>query len=162
MELNLNHPYETGVEQVLGIFLTEDHILGKNARLGARNVRIRELVRDEGSAKLVFEREMQSSNEVPGILASFHREWNLVRQEEHWVCKDEGEWHCEFRVFIEGVPAKIKGTMKLHGDSAACSNCITLDVRCDIPLLGKKIAKFLMDDSRIKIGREYDAIREML
>jgi len=162
MELNLNHPYETGLEQVLGIFLTEDHILGKNARLGARNVSIRELVRDEGSAKLVFEREMQSSNEVPGILASFHREWNRIRQEEHWVCKDEGEWHCEFRVHIEGVPAKIKGTMRLYGDSAACSNSITLDVRCEIPLLGKKIARFLLDDSRIKIGQEYQATLAML
>ncbi|MDK9556781.1 DUF2505 domain-containing protein [Marinobacter sp. M216] len=95
-------------------------------------------------------------------MASFHKEWNEVRQEEHWFLKSEGEWHCEFRVRIEGVPAKIQGMMRLQGDSLSCTNQVNLIVRCDVPLLGKKIARFLADDSHAKIEREYQTTRQLL
>ncbi|MCG7198659.1 DUF2505 domain-containing protein [Marinobacter pelagius] len=162
MQIELEHPYEASLEQVLGTFLNKDHILEKNARLGSRNVCVPELVRDDLSAKLVIEREVTSSLEVPGILAGFHREWNRVRQEEHWFRKNDDEWHCEFRVHIESVPAKIKGMMRLLGSEEQCTNHVLLSVRCDVPLLGKKVAKFLADDCHAKIEREYQATRKLL
>lgn len=162
MELELQHPYDAGLADVLATFFNRDRILEKNALLGARNVRVAELTRDEASAKLVIEREVTSSTDVPAMLASFHREWNEVRQEEHWFRKSEQEWHCEFRVRIEGVPARIRGMMKLQGDSHSCTNQVNLDVRCDLPLVGKKIAKFLQEDSQIKIEREYQTTQRLL
>lgn len=162
MQIELEHPYEASLEQVLGTFFSKDHILEKNARLGSRNVCVPELARDDLSAKLVIEREVTSSLEVPGMLASFHREWNRVRQEEHWFRKSDTEWHCEFRVHIESVPAKIKGMMKLSGSETQCTNQIMLSVRCDVPLLGKKVARFLAEDCHAKIEREYQATRQLL
>lgn len=162
MQLEMTHKYDNGLKQVLGVFFDEGHILEKNQRLGCRNVRIAELTRNGGSAKLVVEREVTSSVEVPGMLASFHREWNQVRQEEHWFRKHDGEWHCEFRVRIDGVPAKIKGNMRLQGSDNTCTNQVTLSVRCDVPLLGKKLAKFLADDSRVKIEQEHHTVRQLL
>ena len=76
--------------------------------------------------------------------------------------KDDGEWHCEFRVKIEGVPAKIKGNMRLQGTDQACINYVTLNVWCEVPLLGKKIARFLADDSHTKIEKEYRITRQLL
>lgn len=162
MDVQLTHPYQAGLEQVLGAFFSEDHILERNALLGARNVRVAELERGDSTAKVVVERQMTSSNEVPGFLSHFHREWNEVRQEEHWFRKSDGEWHCEFRVHVNGVPAKIKGMMRLEGTAEACINHVTLSVRCDVPLLGKKIAAFLRDDSHAKIEREYETIQQLL
>lgn len=162
MQIELEHPYEASLERVLGIFFRKDHILEKNARLGSRNVCVPELVKDDVSAKLVIEREVTTSLEVPGILASFHREWNRVRQEEHWFRKSDEEWHCEFRVHIENVPAKIKGMMRLLGSEEQCTNHVLLSVRCDVPLLGKKVAKFLADDCHAKIEREYQATCQLL
>ncbi|HET8802116.1 MAG TPA: DUF2505 domain-containing protein [Marinobacter sp.] len=162
MQVELEHPYDANLERVLGAFFDEGHILEKNARVGSRNVRVTELVRDESSGKLVVEREVTASGNVPGMLASFHREWNQVRQEEHWFRKSDTEWHCEFRVRIEGVPAKIQGMMKLLGEGETCTNLVTLNVRCDVPLLGKKITRFLADDSHAKIEREYEATRQLL
>ncbi|WP_298448933.1 DUF2505 domain-containing protein [uncultured Marinobacter sp.] len=162
MEVQLTHPYQAGIERVLGAFFSEDHILEKNALLGSRNVRVAELENSESTAKLVVERQMTSSMEVPGFLSHFHREWNHVRQEEHWFRKSDSEWHCEFRVHVEGVPAKIKGMMKLEGSGDTCTNHVTLSVRCDVPLVGKKIAAFLRDDSHAKIEREYETIQQLL
>ncbi|KPP98753.1 DUF2505 domain-containing protein [Marinobacter sp. HL-58] len=162
MQVEIEHPYNAGLEQVLGAFFDEGHIQAKNERLGSRNVRVPELTRDEQSAKVVVEREMMASTDVPGILSSFHKEWNRVRQEEHWFRKDDGEWHCEFRVRIEGVPAKIKGNMRLQGTDQACINYVTLNVLCEVPLLGKKIARFLADDSHTKIEKEYRITRQLL
>ena len=82
MELNLEHPYERGLDQVIERFFDEAHIRNKNEQLGARNLRVTELKKDEMSAKLVIEREMTASAPVPGVLSGFHREWNRVRQEE--------------------------------------------------------------------------------
>ena len=162
MELELRHAYNAGLEQVLGAFLSEDHIQRKNEKLGSRNLKVPTLTRDDLSAKLVIEREMMASTEVPGILSSFHREWNRVRQEEHWFRKDDSEWHCEFRVKIDGVPAKIKGVMRLQGTDQACINFVTLNVRCDLPLLGRKIAQFLAEDSHRKIENEYQVTQALL
>ena len=162
MELELRHSYDAGLDRVLGAFFDEAHIQEKNQRLGSRNVNIPELTRDDLSAKVVVEREMTASTEVPGILASFHKEWNRVRQEEHWFRKDDGEWHCEFRVKIEGVPAKIKGNMRLQGTDQACINYVTLNVWCEVPLLGMKIARFLADDSHTKIEKEDRITRQLL
>ncbi|MBU2873618.1 DUF2505 domain-containing protein [Marinobacter salexigens] len=162
MELQLTHPYQVGIGRVLGAFFDKDHILEKNEFLGSRNVRVAELKKDDASAKLVVERQMTTSVEVPGMLSHFHREWNQVRQEEHWFRKSDCEWHCEFRVHIEDVPAKIKGVMRLEGTEEACTNHVTLNVRCDIPLLGKKISAFLREDSKVKMEREYETILQLL
>ena len=162
MELTLEHPYEVGLDHIIERFFSEHHIIEKNEKLGSRNLRVAELQRDDAAAKLVIEREMMASAPVPGMLASFHREWNRVRQEEHWFRKDDGEWHCEFRVKIEGVPAKIKGNMRLQGTDQACINYVTLNVWCEVPLLGKKIARFLADDSHTKIEKEYRITRQLL
>ncbi|MFP3977457.1 DUF2505 domain-containing protein [Marinobacter sp. KMM 10035] len=162
MEVQLTHPYQAGIKHVLGAFFSEDHILERNALLGSRNVRVAELEKGDSTAKLVIEREVTTSQEVPGFLSHFHREWNQVRQEEHWFRKSDSEWHCEFRVHVEGVPAKIKGMMRLEGSDEACTNHVTLSVRCDVPLVGKKIAAFLRDDSHAKIEREYETIQQLL
>ncbi|WP_203143015.1 DUF2505 domain-containing protein [Marinobacter mangrovi] len=163
MKFDVVHPYDASLDTVLGAFFDEQHIQDKNDRLGHRNVQVRELKCDDTAGKIVVEREMTTSVKVPGALAGFHREWNAVRQEEHWFRKDQGEWHCEFRVRIDGVPAKIQGNMQLKGAGGeACTNHVSLDVRCEIPLLGKKIAQFLVEDTRIKIEQEYDATRGML
>jgi len=162
MELELTHAYDAGLDRVLGSFLSEAHIQEKNQRVGSRNLRIAELRRDEESAKLVVERELSASAEVPGILASFHKPWNRVRQEEHWFRKDDAEWHCEFRVRIDGVPAKIRGVMRLQGNVEKAINYVTLNVKCDVPFLGAKIAKFLAKDSYTKIENEYRVTQQLL
>lgn len=162
MRFDVVHPYDASLDTVLGAFFDEQLILEKNDRLGHRNVRVKELKRDDTAAKVVVERDMTSSVKVPGALAGFHREWNSVRQEEHWFRKDAAEWHCEFRVRIDGVPAKIQGIMQLKSAGSACTNHVSLDVRCEIPLLGKKIAQFLVEDSRYKMDQEYDATRGLI
>ncbi|BEH15674.1 MULTISPECIES: DUF2505 domain-containing protein [Marinobacter] len=162
MELTLEHPYEVGLDHIIERFFSEHHIIEKNEKLGSRNLRVAELQRDDAAAKLVIEREMMASAPVPGMLASFHREWNRVRQEEHWFKKDDGEWHCEFRVRIDGVPARIKGIMRLLGNGNRCINYVNLSVHCDVPFLGKKVAKFLAEDSHAKIEREYEVTRQLL
>jgi len=162
MELTLEHSYDAGVDHVISHFFSEDLILAKNAKLGARNVKVVDAQKDDAAGKLVVEREMKASTQVPGVLSSFHREWNEIRQEEHWVKKDDGEWHCEFRVKVEGVPAKIKGVMRVQGNGDRCINYININVKSDVPFLGKKIARFLADDTRTKINEEHEAIVSLL
>lgn len=162
MLLEQSHAYDAGLERVLEAFLDEEHILAKNDQVGARNVEITELSRTDQTAKLVFSRELRSASEVPGFLASFAREWNRVRQEEHWFRKDDNEWHCEYRVHLDGVPAKIKGNMRLQGNGDSCTNHVSLDVRCDLPLVGKKVASFILEDSRAKMDQEHRISRSLI
>ena len=52
--------------------------------------------------------------------------------------------------------------MKLTGSAERCTNHLSLNVRCDVPLLGKKVAMFLAEDSRAKIEQEYLTFRQLL
>ena len=59
MELNLEHPYERGLDQVIERFFDEAHIRNKNEQLGARNlqvpfVRIRNMVHYSGDWIVYF------------------------------------------------------------------------------------------------------------
>ncbi|MDO3720714.1 hypothetical protein QVZ43_03200 [Marinobacter sp. chi1] len=47
MELELSYTYDAGIEQVPDGFLCETNILEKNAPLGSRNARVKELTRDD-------------------------------------------------------------------------------------------------------------------
>lgn len=162
MKVEVVHPYDAGISQVLDAFFDESVIHEKNNRLGNRNVTVTTRDRDESAGKLVVARDVATSVPVPKALSGFHRPWNAVRQEEHWFRKDDQEWHCEFRIHVDGVPAKIRGDMRLKDNGDVCTNHVSLDVRCDVPLLGKKIARFLVEDSRYKMEREYDVTRELM
>ncbi|MDY6798407.1 MAG: DUF2505 domain-containing protein [Pseudomonadota bacterium] len=162
MEVAMEHPYEAGIDAVLGAFFDKQHILFRNEQLGCRNVRIVDLKRDDVTAKVVVERELALKMNVPGILASVNRDWSQIRHEEHWFRKDAGEWHCEFRVRIKGLPVRIRGSMQLQGDASRCTNLVTLDIYCDVPLFGKQIAGVVVDDTRARIHEEYKAIRNLL
>lgn len=162
MKLDMTHHYPAAFGTVLDAFFDPDHILAKNQCLGARGVQVVACQRDEDVGKLIVERDMTTSMEVPGLLSGFHREWNRVRQEEHWFCKNGGEWHAEFRVRIHQVPAKIHGYMRLKAEGQQCSNHINLTVQCDVPLLGKKIARFLIEDMEHKVDQEHEATLALL
>lgn len=162
MEIEMEHPYEAGIDAVLRALFDKEQILARNERLGCRKVRIVDLKQDDLTAKVVVERELDMKMNVPGILASVNRDWSQVRHEEHWFRKDENEWHCEFRVRIKGLPVRIKGTMQLQGDASRCRNLLSVDVYCDVPILGKQIAGVVAEDTRARIEQEYKAIRSLL
>ena len=162
MELELTHAYPIGVSQTIEAFFDRNHILARNEQVGARNVSLRTRTLEDESGKLVVERDMVATAEVPPALSGFHRTWNRVRQEEHWFRKDDAEWHCEFRVDIENIPAKIKGSMRLTGTETDTTNEIVLDVGCDIPMLGDAVTAFLIKDAAAKIEAEYRAAEKLL
>ena len=79
-----------------------------------------------------------------------------------WKGKDFKRDVAEFGEAVMYLPAKIKGAMRLLGNGDRCINYVSLSVLCEVPFLGRKIAKFLADDSHAKIEREYDVIRQLL
>ena len=116
--------------------------------------------RDDKQGRLVVERDMQPSVRVPSALAAFTQDWNRVSQEEQWRREADGRWVCDFRIRAEGVPAKLVGTMTLEGDDSSATNNVILQIESNVPLLGRKVAKFLAADSEQKINDEYGVIRE--
>ena len=99
---------------------------------------------------------------MPGALRPFQQEWNVVEQEETWERQPDNSWRCDFRLKVEGVPARLAGRMHLTGDGQRATNRVSLAVRCDVPLLGRKVARFLAEDSEHKINREYQVIRALV
>ncbi|MFE8070867.1 DUF2505 domain-containing protein [Marinobacteraceae bacterium S3BR75-40.1] len=162
MEVQLEHPFEASPERLLDTFFDEKAIKAKNDALGYRNVRVVALERSEDTARLVVQREVQASAPIPSALKSFHQEWSSIEQEEHWERGSDGQWQCELRIRVKGVPVKLRGAMTLQEEGQRTTNCIRLKVDCNVPLMGKKIARFLAEDSRVKMDAEYEVLRNQL
>ena len=162
MEVQFTHKFEAGLASVLEAFFDQEHILRKNRELGYDSAKITRLERSADRVVLVVQRRMQPSVPVPGALRPFQQEWNAVEQEETWERQTDNSWRCDFRLRVEGVPARLAGTMQLTGDASCATNRVSLAVRCDVPLLGRKVARFLAEDSEHKINREYQVIRSLV
>ncbi len=162
MEVSVSHPYSCSADEVIANFFNEDKVLYKNEKLGCKNVdvKINPIMNEEGSIRV--SRDVRASGEVPSALRSFHNEVNRITQTEEWTKHEDGSFICLYKVHIEGVPAKVTGKMHVIPADEGSVNHVSLRVDCKIPFLGKTVARFLAEDSRLKIEDEYRVIQQLI
>ena len=96
---------------------------------------------------------------VPGFAKKFMAETNVVTQTDCWNVADKtGELTAE----IKGLPATIKAQMELVDDGDGCSNELSWNISCSIPLVGGKAEKLIAQDIQSKAASDLAQTRAML
>ena len=160
MEVRDQHNYTQDVDTVFKHFCNSAKVLEKHEALGARNIDLIQFDADETSLNVIIEREVPA--DVPKAMKKFLGDWNKVKQTEAWTGTPGEGYKCDISIEIHGVPVTIKGSMELSAEGDGCANNIFLDVKCGIPLVGKKLAEMVGSHSKGSMQEEYKHIKAEL
>ena len=148
MKVNATHKYSCGMDELFGHFSKPEFYVQKFEGCG------------EDSFEIKTERDVPA--DVPGFLANFVSEWNTLTQTETWEGAKGDEYYNELDISAGGVPVEIRGSMNLTPDGDGCVNDIEMEIKCAIPLVGKKLAEFIANDTAKTLAAEYEFIKEFL
>ena len=124
--------------------------------VGARKIKV-EIEKGDKETTVEITRDMPA--EVPMMLKKFVHPWNRMTQVEIWKGDKGGPYTCEVKVEFVGAPIAIEGTMSLKGNkSDGCTAKTNSKVSCGIPLVGRKLAKFVGEASEEALGEEFTYI----
>jgi hypothetical protein len=159
MKVKASHRYAHGVDTVYAAFCDPAFYQAKFEGIGARNVKVRKHEKKAGRFAIETEREVRV--DVPAVLKSVLGEWNRIIQMEEWKGSD-GEYHNVLQLTSPAVPVSIRGTMDLAADGKGCTNEIELEIRCDIPFIGKRLAELVAGDTERSLEDEHTFISDYL
>lgn len=160
MKISAQHRYDCSIDKLYVLFTGQKFYADKFQHCGARNIKINRAEQtDEG---FVVDSQREVPADVPGVLKSFLGEWNTIRQTENWDGDPGDEYYNDFEIAAEGVPVKMTGTMNLMPDGNGCVNDIEIEIECSIPLVGKKLAQFVANDTEKTLAAEYAFTREQI
>ncbi len=155
-----SHEYEHPIETVIGVFTDPEFYLDKFGGVGARNVEVLASSDEDGVFTVETRREVPL--DVPGALKTILGSWTTILQNEEWVEGEDGEYLNEIEINSEGVPALITGTMTLIPTDDGCINEVVMDIDCRIPLVGRKLEKFVAHSTAEQLDAEYEFIQGYL
>ena len=156
MEVRDQHSYTQDVDTVFKHFCDSEKVQSKHQALGARNINLAQFDASETSLNVIIEREVPA--DVPKAMKKFLSDWNMVKQTEAWTGTPGKGYTCNIEVDIHGVPVTIKGTMELVPEGEGCLNNVYLEIKCGIPLVGKKLADLVGGQSKKSMREEYQQI----
>ena len=160
MEARDLHRYDGSVDAVLRFFVDPDIVKTKYVGTGARNVEFLQLDDRDGVSVIRTRREVPA--DVPALLKKFLGAWNTVLQTERWRATDDGGWLCALEVDVVRVPVTVRGTLTLRPEGEGCVNDVRIDIACGIPLLGRKLERFVAGDTKKAMDAEFAYISRQL
>lgn len=160
MEVNGLHQYNSATDEVFEFFHDPEKIKAKYEGIGSRNINVLEASEHADGFTVKIQREVPA--DVPGILQKFLGAWNKVVQTEQWQTTQDGGRSCNLQVDVIGVPVSVSGTMMLQPEASGCVNDVRIKVTCGIPLVGKKLAEFVGNDTKKAMDSEYAYIKSHL
>lgn len=161
MDIQVQQHYNTSVEALIESFFDASYIKQKFSALGNDNVEVGFCDRGPSKGKISFSYSAQPSGNIPPALKSFAGGATPLTQTELWKNQD-GCWQCEYTVVLDGVPVELSGSMNVTATDKGCVNKISLNIACGIPILGKMIEEFIVQDSKDQMEAEYQHIKAHL
>ena len=156
MHIARRYDFEQNVETLYEPFTLASEIERKYRSMGARNIEILEIKSEGELLRVKTRREIPA--EVPRLLQRFLGEWNTVVQSEEWQA--QGDAHeASISVEIEGVPVKIHGKVSLQPREGGSLAEMDFQVKCGIPLVGKKLAEFVAGITSELLAKEAEFLK---
>ncbi len=160
MEVRDTHSYTQDIDTLFKHFCDAEQVQAKHNAMEARNINLVKFESTDSTLNVIIEREVPA--DVPRAMRKFLGEWNNIKQVENWSGTPGKGYQCDISIEINGVPVTIAGKMELTPEGSGCSNNISLDISCGIPLVGKKLAELVASQSKASIRAEYGIIKSAL
>ena len=137
----VHYEFEHEVESVLALLMDPDFLVDRCLALGEleASCEVEEL---DGTTVIKLTRKLQ--RDLPGFLAKMMDSVQIIRITEQWQADDEGGWNGEYTFEVEGQPVAVGARFELYPTDAGCCYSIEHSASAKIPLLGRRIEKFIL------------------
>lgn len=107
---------------------------------------------------------VREGTDLPAVVRPFVRAENVLRTTMIWeLAPDLAGAHRGTHSFrIEGVPVDVQGNMRLQPRDGGCVNHIDMEIRCNVPLIGGKIASMIGNRAERMLARNDENTRSYL
>lgn len=155
MEVKVSRDYPVSLDRVLASFLDSDYLLRKYQTIGAKNIVISEEAAGEQRRTVVIQRDVDA--DVPSFAKKFFKPTNTVHERDEWDLSDPKKKQCQYVADVTKTPVKVTGTITLTAlDEGRCRHDIACQIEVKIPLIGKKVAALVAEQTRESLGKELD------
>lgn len=148
----LSYVYDRDPAAVLALLTDPEFLKQRCAAMGEKNVQVE--ARREGDS-VTIETRRDVERPVPGFAKKLFSPTNHVRQVETWRTQGDGATG-SYQIEIKGAPISIRATMTLRPHARGAEYTITYDVTARVPLLGKKLAAYTLDQTIAGARKEMD------
>lgn len=152
--------FAAGPDRVFPLFSDPELVSARYEAVGASDVTIDECGPDGVGFVLATTRTVASP--IPAFAAKVLPSRNRISQTERWGPEAGGDRAGEWEVSVHGVPIRMHGTMSLSGVDGSTRYRVKGEVRVGIPLIGGRLAGFVVDDLRAKLRAEHRFATEWL
>jgi hypothetical protein len=157
--MSIQYDLEHDIESVFGLLTDPDFLVDRSLQLGELEAACE--VSDDGEIAVV-EMTRKLKRDLPGFLAKMMDPVQTVRITERWQADGEGGWTGEYDFEMEGQPVWVGADFELYPTDAGCCYAIEHRTRAKIPLIGRKIEKFVLTQAEQGCMAELDHLRDRL
>lgn len=109
---------------------------------------------EEGGQLIISSTRTVPAN-LPGFVKKIIGENSIITQSEKWTSDGSGGYKCDFDLIVKGAPGGTTGTMRIVPVGATESDwSIDFDIKCPIPLLGKKLEAVIFQETKNSLVKE--------
>lgn len=138
MRITRSAPLPGGVEDAYAVIATQEY---QQAKVAAQAQRSTATVTEQtgGSVAVRSERHLPTEG-MPGPVASMVGDTLTITEQQTWrPAGADGSRHADLELTVAGAPLTLVGTIVLAPAAGGSTLSIEADLRCSVPLFGKKI-----------------------
>lgn len=141
-------------DTVIKMFTDKDYFLEKYQMVGATNIELLDHELDGDRFTVEIKRDVPADVPVPSFAKKFMASTMTVVQRDTWDIQSKtGQLHIDLR----GVPVQVTCEMDLVDDGTGCTLILNFDARANVPLIGKKVERLILDDIISKLDADTEA-----
>jgi Protein of unknown function (DUF2505) len=155
MDLNLSSAYDATPEEVFAIIT--DATFREQACEATKAISYEVTVSDSGDDRVVEVRREMPSDQIPDFARRFVGKTLTIVQTETWhPAGPDGARQADVRGEITGTPVTLNGTAALRPEGGTTVQAVDLDIKVAVPLIGRKLERFVADAIRAGLEKEHE------
>ena len=157
MKFQVIHDYVKDSEHTFKMLTDPVSHIKKYEAAGCKNITIDSC--EEVNGAIVIKATRDAPSTAPKFAKKILGDYNTLVSEDIWEISDTPVKKGSFTVEINGAPVTMKGLMELRPQGDGAEVVIDLDLKVNVPFLGKKIEPFLKDDTVAALDSDQEFFR---
>lgn len=135
--------FPKGAETVLRMFTDQNYFIKKYEMTGATNIELLNVEHQGDHFSIEVNRDVPADVPLPKFAKKMVSETMSVKQKDSWNTADRTG---RLDIHIKGVPVELYCEMELVDEGDSSTLVLDFHANANIPLIGKKVERLLLDD----------------
>jgi hypothetical protein len=150
--MSMRFDYDHDVDTVFNLITDPDYYKARCEFLGEKNIKVDKA---ETGDEITMNIERTIESDLPKVLAKMFSNENTIVSTLHWKNHGEGEKKTgHYKADVQGQPVTISAEFELVPQGDTCEYVISHSAKAKVPLVGKKIEKYIIEQTEETVPDE--------